>query len=107
MPLGALFREYYQELAWELVDLRDRAKEGLLGDAEERRASLEKLFSDAEETTHDDTWETPHLTGDPEIDRLEREFQRGAIGADVDPWADENREADAGEHDRTPTQANR
>lgn len=95
MPYGAIVQEYFQDLACELIDLRALEKSGKLGDAEERLASLEELFEEKE--AHALDWETPTLTGDPEIDRLERAFARGELD-DVDPWADENQAADATKH---------
>lgn len=92
MPQGLLIQEWFQDLADELVTLRGR--KGDAGESEERLAELERLFSDAEkQSPRTQDWQRPHLTGDPEIDRIERAFEQGAYGPDDDPWADENGES--------------
>lgn len=85
--IGELLRDHYQELADELVQLRDARD--LEREQEERRARIERVFSDKDPELDDLDADEPldpdrgYSTGDPVADRWEREWAMGKI-PDID-----------------------
>jgi hypothetical protein len=84
MSLGEVIREYYEDLADELVRLRDQREKATRHDAEAeaRIANLERLFSGTDDELEDlDAdggldFDRGYYTGDPVADEWERQWQR-------------------------------